>query len=132
MENCNTRIIRLSRDSGDLFPTLRDILTDEYYSDSDFVTCTPVEQYAAKLFFPGTVDAPTKVAILHAVFLASSTQQAPNMRTGDVSLWLESLAFSTGLLLTVHAILLRATVIKIKTDTFEIQEMAEIINKHKV
>lgn len=74
--------------------------------------------------YPGQVDVP------YIAFTSPSNKQTPVMLPGDTGLWYESLCWTHGPLLTVHAILSYVTTIK--SATFSEDNLYKTIEKYKV
>lgn len=74
--------------------------------------------------YPGQVDVP------YVAFVSPSNKQTPIMIPGDTGLWYESLCWTHGPLLTVHAILSYVTTIK--SVIFNEDNLYKTIAKYKV
>ncbi|XP_050465685.1 uncharacterized protein LOC126858956 isoform X2 [Cataglyphis hispanica] len=88
---------------------------------------SPLDQY----FVEGTTDFPKCIKISHAAFMAPSDQHAPHMLKNDIALLFESLCFINGIFITIQAILLQVTIIRIKSQ-FDAGITCKIIEKYKV
>ncbi|XP_050465684.1 uncharacterized protein LOC126858956 isoform X1 [Cataglyphis hispanica] len=114
--------------------TLETILNYNYnLTETELYSCANVTDMtiAMILFTSGTTDFPKCIKISHAAFMAPSDQHAPHMLKNDIALLFESLCFINGIFITIQAILLQVTIIRIKSQ-FDAGITCKIIEKYKV
>ncbi|XP_050465692.1 uncharacterized protein LOC126858959 isoform X1 [Cataglyphis hispanica] len=105
-----------------------DIISVKHFSCAKVVN---MKSTAMILFTSGTTAFPELVKIPHLAFMAPSDQQAPNMLKNDIALLFESLCFINGIFITIQAILLQVTIIRIKIQ-FDAEVACILIEKFKV
>ncbi|XP_011863387.1 PREDICTED: luciferin 4-monooxygenase-like isoform X2 [Vollenhovia emeryi] len=113
--------------------SLEAILDDDLdKAEIDNFTCEKVSMTdtAIRAFFSSAHSYNTPMNVPYIAFVSPSNKQTPIMSPGDVGLWSDSLCWTHGSLLTVHAILSHVTAIKFAT--FSVDNFYKIIREYKV
>jgi len=120
-------------DTSIKFNSLENILNDDFDKaeiDKFFCEKNDMMDIAIRTFSSTTVHYPGQVNVPYIAFISPSNRQTPVMFPGDIGLWYESLCWTHGPLLTVHAILSHVTAIK--SAVFSEENLFKTIENYEV
>ncbi|XP_050462569.1 luciferin 4-monooxygenase-like isoform X3 [Cataglyphis hispanica] len=141
--NVSTKIVVFKKEceEEERFESLNSILNNDFDEDEiDKFSCTKLESSkdtAVILFSSGSIDYLRKhVTIPHSFFISPSNQHVPIMIPNNVGIWLDSLHWNIGLLLTIRCILSYVKAIKVYKDIKTIAtsqvSLSDSIQKYQV